>query len=150
MWDLDVHENPGTVSRAKGLCFVTSQFSCCEFGRWRGEGPKSLPLLFVCQLCLCLAQVLTLIPRRKGGFCPETLRRWSCFPAAWERSPQEGWAGRCAPVCSILCELALTWLSALGVFSVGVPWSLLVSWRQGSFWIHSLQYKSLKTKHCVT
>lgn len=117
------------VGIAKGLCFVTLQLNLL-LGIWEvKEGAtKRPPSVFVCRLCLCLTQVcfffLLLTFRREGGFFQRPLRDGAAFLQAWVRNFQERWDCRHAHVCSILCELGLTWLSAMCVFFVGDLFSI--------------------------
>lgn len=137
-----------TVSIAKSLCFVTSQLKLLLWiWQVKGGGTKisssvvCVPVVFVFNIGFN-----TDIQERRRFLSkdPEERELLPCKPG-WGASRR----GELADVS--LCaasSVSLHWPAFLLCvwFFVGVPWSLPVSWRQGSFWIRSLQYKSLKTK----
>lgn len=148
------------VGIAKGLRFVTLQLNLL-LGIWEvKEGATKKPLSGFCVQVVSLFSKggFLLTFRRESGFFQRPLRDGAAFLQAWVRNFQERWDCRHIPVCSILYELGLTWLSAVCVFFVGDLFSIpslecpdlslsVVDKAASEFTPCST---SLKTKHNVT
>lgn len=117
MWDLGCLWQYW-ASIAMGLCFVTSQFKLLLWiwqvkraGTKMSSSAVCVPVVFV------FNTGFNTDTQEERGILPKDPEEMELLPQV--RSLQERWALRCVPVCSILCELALAWLSALWVVFCG-------------------------------